>query len=69
MLKLFYHFVFPALSLLMKQAARPNSPLRGHERTVQYLQHLGKMSSYLLDLIELIKYYQSLHICIFSFRQ
>lgn len=30
-----------ALSLLMKQAARPNSPLRGHERTVQYLQHLG----------------------------
>lgn len=30
-----------ALSLLMKQAARPTSPLRGHERTVQYLQHLG----------------------------
>ncbi|KAK3093225.1 hypothetical protein FSP39_012933 [Pinctada imbricata] len=30
-----------ALQLLMKQAARPNSPLKGHERTVQYLQHLG----------------------------
>ncbi|XP_059173340.1 vam6/Vps39-like protein [Physella acuta] len=31
-----------ALSLLMKQAARPESSLKGHERTVQYLQHLGK---------------------------
>ena len=30
-----------ALHLLMKQAARPNSPLKGHDRTVQYLQHLG----------------------------
>lgn len=30
-----------ALHLLMNQAARPNSPLKGHERTVQYLQHLG----------------------------
>ncbi|XP_041353642.1 vam6/Vps39-like protein [Gigantopelta aegis] len=30
-----------ALSLLMKQAARPDSPLKGHDRTVQYLQHLG----------------------------
>ncbi|GFS19211.1 vam6/Vps39-like protein [Elysia marginata] len=30
-----------ALSLLMKQAARPESPLKGHERTVTYLQHLG----------------------------
>lgn len=31
-----------ALNTLMKQAARPDSPLKGHERTVQYLQHLGK---------------------------
>ncbi|KAJ8308553.1 hypothetical protein KUTeg_013427 [Tegillarca granosa] len=31
-----------ALNLLMKQAARPNSPLKGHDRTVQYLQHLGQ---------------------------
>ncbi|XP_011445059.3 vam6/Vps39-like protein [Magallana gigas] len=31
-----------ALQLLVKQAARPNSPLKGHDRTVQYLQHLGK---------------------------
>ncbi|XP_071079249.1 vam6/Vps39-like protein isoform X1 [Haliotis cracherodii] len=30
-----------ALNLLMKQAARPDSPLKGHDRTVQYLQHLG----------------------------
>ncbi|KAL3874849.1 hypothetical protein ACJMK2_037811 [Sinanodonta woodiana] len=30
-----------ALQLLMKQAARPNSPLGGYEKTVQYLQHLG----------------------------
>ncbi|GFN97687.1 vam6/vps39-like protein [Plakobranchus ocellatus] len=29
-----------ALTLLMKQAARPESPLKGHERTVMYLQHL-----------------------------
>ncbi|XP_064600177.1 vam6/Vps39-like protein [Liolophura sinensis] len=31
-----------ALELLMKQAARPASPLKGHDRTVQYLQHLGQ---------------------------
>lgn len=30
-----------ALLLLMKEAARPASPLKGHERTVTYLQHLG----------------------------
>lgn len=35
-------FVFYlALQLLMKQAARPTSPLKGHDRTVQYLQYLG----------------------------
>lgn len=27
----------------MKQAARPNSPLKGHDKTVQYLQHLGRI--------------------------
>lgn len=32
---------FQALALLMKQAVRPDSPLKGHERTVLYLQHLG----------------------------
>ncbi|KAK7506799.1 hypothetical protein BaRGS_00001650, partial [Batillaria attramentaria] len=37
-----------ALNLLMKQAMRPDSPLKGHERTVQYLQHLGAEH---LDLI------------------
>ncbi|CAG5133152.1 unnamed protein product, partial [Candidula unifasciata] len=37
-----------ALNLLMKQAARPESPLKGHERTIQYLQHLGP------DYIDLI---------------
>ena len=33
-----------ALNLLMKQAVRPDSPLKGHERTVQYLQHLGQLT-------------------------
>ncbi|XP_021362075.1 vam6/Vps39-like protein isoform X2 [Mizuhopecten yessoensis] len=37
-----------ALNLLMNQAARPSSPLKGHDRTVQYLQHLGRDH---LDLI------------------
>ncbi|GAB6031743.1 Vam6/Vps39-like protein [Chamberlinius hualienensis] len=31
-----------ALDLLLKHAKRPDSPLKGHERTIQYLQHLGK---------------------------
>ncbi|XP_071441568.1 vam6/Vps39-like protein [Hetaerina americana] len=31
-----------ALELLKKQATIPESSLRGHEKTVQYLQHLGK---------------------------
>lgn len=31
-----------ALELLEKQADQPDSSLRGHERTIQYLQHLGK---------------------------
>lgn len=30
-----------ALELLEKQADQADSSLRGHERTVQYLQHLG----------------------------
>ncbi|GIY79149.1 hypothetical protein CDAR_216581 [Caerostris darwini] len=30
-----------ALELLMRQAKKPDSPLKGHERTIQYLQHLG----------------------------
>ena len=31
-----------ALELLHKQSKKPNSPFAGYERTVQYLQHLGK---------------------------
>ncbi|KAK7863279.1 hypothetical protein R5R35_005325 [Gryllus longicercus] len=31
-----------ALELLQKQADQPDSPLFGHERTLNYLQHLGK---------------------------
>ncbi|XP_077997895.1 vam6/Vps39-like protein [Glandiceps talaboti] len=31
-----------ALDLLLRQAQKPNSPLKGHDRTVQYLQHLGE---------------------------
>lgn len=30
-----------ALELLMRQAKKADSPLKGHERTIQYLQHLG----------------------------
>lgn len=33
---------YKALELLEKQAVQPDSPLRGHEHTIQYLQHLGK---------------------------
>ncbi|KAK6183438.1 hypothetical protein SNE40_010920 [Patella caerulea] len=40
-----------ALNLLMKQAARPDSQLKGHDRTVSYLQHLG------VDHWDLIKEY------------
>jgi len=38
-----YILSISALNMLMNQAARPNSPLKGHDRTVQYLQHLGKL--------------------------
>lgn len=30
-----------ALDLLLRQSQKVSSPLRGHERTVQYLQKLG----------------------------
>lgn len=33
---------FPALQVLLDQSTKANSPLKGHERTVQYLQRLGK---------------------------
>lgn len=36
-------FVFlKALQVLVDQSKKANSPLKGHERTVQYLQHLGE---------------------------
>lgn len=35
---------WPALQVLVDQSKKANSPLKGHERTVQYLQHLGKSS-------------------------
>lgn len=31
-----------ALQVLLDQSTKANSPLKGHERTVQYLQRLGK---------------------------
>lgn len=31
-----------ALQVLLDQSKKANSPLKGHERTVQYLQRLGK---------------------------
>lgn len=33
---------FTALQVLLDQSTKANSPLKGHERTVQYLQRLGK---------------------------
>ena len=44
---------FSALTLLMKQAARPNSLLQGCDRTVQYLQHLGNSTSYTCNIRQL----------------
>lgn len=35
-------FVWKALQVLVDQSKKANSPLKGHERTVQYLQHLGE---------------------------
>lgn len=32
-----------ALQVLLDQSTKANSPLKGHERTVQYLQRLGKV--------------------------
>lgn len=29
----------------MRQAKKVDSPLKGHERTIQYLQHLGMCGS------------------------
>lgn len=37
--------MFPALQVLLDQSTKANSPLKGHERTVQYLQRLGKGTS------------------------
>lgn len=34
--------VLKALQVLVDQSKKANSPLKGHERTVQYLQHLGE---------------------------
>ena len=33
--------VFVALDLLLREAQRPGSPLKGHDSTVAYLQRLG----------------------------
>lgn len=35
-------FSFSGLQVLLDQSTKANSPLKGHERTVQYLQRLGK---------------------------
>lgn len=34
--------ILKALQVLVDQSKKANSPLKGHERTVQYLQHLGE---------------------------
>lgn len=38
-----------ALDLLEKQANEPDSSLRGHHKTVQYLQNLGKTTLNILN--------------------
>lgn len=38
----FFSVVLIALQVLVDQSKKANSPLKGHERTVQYLQHLGE---------------------------
>lgn len=35
-------YTLAALQVLLDQSTKANSPLKGHERTVQYLQRLGK---------------------------
>lgn len=40
--KVLTSFVLKALQVLVDQSKKANSPLKGHERTVQYLQHLGE---------------------------
>ncbi|XP_058451128.1 vam6/Vps39-like protein [Malaya genurostris] len=37
-----------ALQLLQAQADTPGSPLHGHDRTIQYLQHLGNENKHLI---------------------
>uniref|UniRef100_A0A8C2RXB4 CNH domain-containing protein n=1 Tax=Capra hircus TaxID=9925 RepID=A0A8C2RXB4_CAPHI len=37
-----------ALQVLVDQSKKANSPLKGHERTVQYLQHLGTENLHLI---------------------
>ncbi|XP_059578937.1 vam6/Vps39-like protein isoform X5 [Alligator mississippiensis] len=37
-----------ALQVLVDQSKKANSPLKGHERTVQYLQHLGSENLHLV---------------------
>ncbi|EMP39590.1 Vam6/Vps39-like protein [Chelonia mydas] len=39
-----------ALQVLVDQSKKANSPLKGHERTVQYLQHLGTENLHLVFL-------------------
>uniref|UniRef100_A0A672NH12 Vam6/Vps39-like protein n=1 Tax=Sinocyclocheilus grahami TaxID=75366 RepID=A0A672NH12_SINGR len=41
-----------ALQVLLDQSTKANSPLKGHERTVQYLQRLGEMTT--LNLVVFI---------------
>lgn len=47
----------PALQVLLDQSTKANSPLKGHERTVQYLQRLGedKTSSLWGDFVKAFK--------------
>lgn len=48
--------VLKALQVLVDQSKKANSPLKGHERTVQYLQHLGECEEeqYFCDVFVLV---------------
>lgn len=45
-----------ALQVLVDQSKKANSPLKGHERTVQYLQHLGEWSWFTFFAVGVVVY-------------
>lgn len=61
------NYQFIALELLMRQAKKDDSPLKGHKRTIQYLQNLGKVKVSSLSLLSIFFYPQFIdHYWIFA---